>query len=320
MASKWWTLTLLVVLVGCATSDSIDGSSSTSPTSTTIASPATTGETTATSATALTTTTTTAAPEPPRLEIIDPRPHAIITTGVYTFQGLTDPGCTIDVGGRYFADVDPDGNWTLDLVLRPGGNTTTLTATNHDGAKTALQVSVTYAPIVLSADGLGVVSFGDPMDDVMTVLTDLLGPPTSDEIYEDTWGEDAAHGYLRQVRWWGPSVKLFLEFKDWDINYTPLETPVFSYWVAAQGEMPLRTIEGVGPGTPWTEAAAIYGDRAQTSPEECEGQKWWNFAIDGDSGDWGHARFTGTLDGDPTNPETSIASMVTGVKAFPQGC
>lgn len=146
----------------------------------------------------------------------------MVTTAVYTFQGITDPGCTVDVGGKYLADVDPDGNWTLDLVLRPGGNTTTITATDEDGAKTAVQVSLTYAPFVIRSDGLGIVSFGDPVEDVVAILTDLLGPASYDQLYEapfdvpvEGWhrgdsGPDACHyattgyicfDYIRFMAW-----------------------------------------------------------------------------------------------------------------------
>jgi hypothetical protein len=130
---------------------------------------------------------------------------------------------------------------------------------------------------VLRGDGFGVVSFGDPMDDVMTTLANLLGPPSSDELVESPRGEGS---YFRMVRWWSPSLKLYLEFINWDINYAPLDTAVFSYWAAGRSEIPLRTAEGVGPGTLWTDATEIYRDRVQASPEDCEGRRWWNFRID----------------------------------------
>jgi hypothetical protein len=44
-------------------------------------------------------------------------------------------------------------------------------------------VTVIYEPpITLERGGLGIVDFGDPADDVMAVLTELLGPPWIDEI------------------------------------------------------------------------------------------------------------------------------------------
>jgi hypothetical protein len=171
------------------------------------------------------------------LAITDPQPEAVVTTTVYTFQGVTDPGCTVDVGGKYFADVDADGSWTLDLVLRPGANTTTLTATDEAGAKTAVQVSLSYAPFILSADGLGIVSFGDPVDDVVAILTELLGPSSSDHVEEspfeiaEGWnrgerGPDACHAvttgdicfdYIRYMFW--DDVGLGVMFSDLAVNH-----------------------------------------------------------------------------------------------------
>jgi hypothetical protein len=176
--------------------------------------------------------------------------------------------------------------------------------------------------IVLSVDGLGVVSFGDSMDDALPILTDLLGPPISDEVHTDTWGEDSPIGYLRYVRWWS-SVKLSLQFIDWDINLAPLDSPVLSYWGAGPGEIPLKTPDGVGPRTPWAEAAKIYGDRTSLSQASEECGAGWSFVIDGGAG----ANIPGTdlplhgmLDGDPDDPETSITWMGAGREAFPQGC
>jgi hypothetical protein len=59
---------------------------------------------------------------------------------------MTDPGCTVDVGGSYFADVASDGGWTLSLTLTPGRNTTTLVATQPaTGQQTDQVLSVYYA-------------------------------------------------------------------------------------------------------------------------------------------------------------------------------
>ena len=178
----------VVVLLGCTsgstgTSDATaTGSQSVStvtpqPPATPIVTTTTVTEPTTTTL-STSTTTTTVTHEPPWLEVTDPQPSAVVTTAVYAFQGFTDPGCTVDVGGKYFADVDADGAWTLDLVLRPGGNATTITAADKNGVKTAVQVKVTYAPIVLRSDGLGIVDLGDSIDEALTALNGVLGLPT----------------------------------------------------------------------------------------------------------------------------------------------
>ena len=60
---------------------------------------------------------------------------------------MTDPGCTVEVGGRYFATVDAEGYWALDLVLRPGDNSTTFAATDPEtGSRTIQAIRVRYEP------------------------------------------------------------------------------------------------------------------------------------------------------------------------------
>ena len=54
-----------------------------------------------------------------------------VTTRLYRFAGMVDPGCTVVGAGAYFADVASDGSWTLELLLNPGANTTTFTATDR---------------------------------------------------------------------------------------------------------------------------------------------------------------------------------------------
>ena len=46
------------------------------------------------------------------------------------------------MGGRYFAEVDEEGNWSLELMLRSGWNSTTFTATDDYGLTSVRQVRV----------------------------------------------------------------------------------------------------------------------------------------------------------------------------------
>jgi hypothetical protein len=288
MASKWWTLALLVVLAACNTDDTGDASSSSPPTATTISSSTATATST-TNPSAATVTTTTVVPVPPLLEIADPQPGAVVTTAVYTFRGVTDPGCTVDVGGKYFADVDVDGNWTLDLVLRPGDNTTTLAATNLAGAKTAAQVTLTFAPFILSADGLGVVSFGDPVGDAVGTLTELLGPASRDRTVEspfevpEGWsrgdrGPDACHvattgyicfDYIRFMSWddaglWVVLSDLAVEHAanpDDDRSWVEVPPSLQGYSYRGGDGHPLAyTTLGITIGSTVADLGRVYGD------------------------------------------------------------
>ena len=239
-------------------------------------------------------------------------------------------GCTTDTSDTTGPDTTPTPSTTSTVTTQaPTITATTTTTTMPSTTTTAPSTTTTtttvperHSEIVLSADGLGVVSFEEPMDDVLTILIDLFGPPTSDEVVEPAFsnGEEVSFGYFRGVRWWGPSVRLYVEFVDWSLNWDPLATPVFSYWAAGQGEIPLRTVEGVGPGTPWSEAAEVYGDRVETQQdaEDCGGR--WNFVTDGGTGNPFYTTLHGMLDGDPTNPSTSVTWMAVGREAFPQGC
>lgn len=49
---------------------------------------------------------------------------------------------------------------------------------------TVTRPSVDWTGFVIRADGLGVVSLGDPMDDVVTTLTEALGDPSSDIVMQ----------------------------------------------------------------------------------------------------------------------------------------
>jgi hypothetical protein len=163
----WLASVVLVFLSGCSGSpesgvNTPTESTAASSSSTTLASTTTTPATTTTAPAAATTTTvadsttttvadstttsittTTTLPPPPKLEIVDPHSDAYVVGATYSFQGVTDPGCTIDVGGKYYADVEQDGTWSLTLGLRPGANSTTITATDSHGTTTAVRIRVT---------------------------------------------------------------------------------------------------------------------------------------------------------------------------------
>ena len=323
----WWSLaTVLVVFaVGCvppaadtdATTIAPAPPSSTGATSTSPPPPATTS--TAAAATTPPTTTTTVV-GPPLLEIFDPVHGATVTTRRYIFSGVTDPDCAVTVGGKYHATVEADGSWALDLMLGPGRNSTTFVATDPEtGLETKEGIRVYYAEgLELRPDGLGVVPFGTEIDEALVVLTDLLGPPTSHELHADVWGEESSYGSFHEVKWKG----LRLEFVDWDIDWTPLDRPVFSYWTTGRS---LRTPEGVGPGSLWAETAATYGDAAKAWPEDCGeysgSYHFFPIELEGEGYEHiaGYAYF-GWLTDDPTDPASSVAQIEAGREAFPQGC
>lgn len=210
----------------------------------------------------------------------------------------------------------------LSTTATEAATTTTtnpLTSTTAPPTTTSTtEAAESASTIVLRADGLGVVPFGTEIDEALVVLTDLLGPPTSHELHTNVWGDESSYGSFHEVKWEG----LRLEFIDWDIDWTPLDSPVFSYWTTGRS---LRTPEGVGPGSLWAETAATYGDAAKAWQEDCgeysgiyhflsielEGEGYEHIA--------GYAYF-GWLTDDPSDPASSVAQMEAGREAFPQGC
>ena len=78
--------------------------------------------------------------------------------------------------------------------------------------------------MVLAADGFGVVSFGDRVDGVMAVLTDRLGVPTHDELYESPfevpsgWHGDRRGPSACHVTTTGYACFDYVRFVSWEDN------------------------------------------------------------------------------------------------------
>lgn len=264
-------IVLAAPLLGCTTA--ADQTSPTNPAAaTTVAStttPATTSTTRATtttaSATATTAITATTSVDPPYLEIVDPVRGATVTTSRYTFKGLTDPNCTVAVGGKYEATVEPDGSWALDLLLAPGRISTTFVASDPDsGLETSVAVRVYYADALeLRADGLGAVPFGQDEETTMAILTGLLGPPTGGGFCNDpgvVTGECTGAGYgwceyVRNVHWKMDGLSIVIA--SCDDEYGDWHAPVLIAWHAGYDSQ-LQTPEGVGIGVTLGELDAIY--------------------------------------------------------------
>ena len=91
-----------------------------------------------------TTSTTEATDETaPTLSITFPENGATVTTETLRFEGITEPG-SIVAAGPYVADVDSEGRWSIVLLLNPGGNLASFTATDAAGNTAKASVSVTY--------------------------------------------------------------------------------------------------------------------------------------------------------------------------------
>ncbi len=175
-------LALVLVFAACGTDDTTQPSTTQPATTATTTTTTTTTSTTATPTTSSTTTTTTTStttepPDvtPPQLVITAPQPGETVTTRTYRFAGTTEPGCTVTAAGRYAADVDAEGNWSIVLVLNEGGNLATLVAADEAGNTTTAKIAVTYQPppqadgTVLVANEQGVYQI-DPDGEVTTLI------------------------------------------------------------------------------------------------------------------------------------------------------
>jgi hypothetical protein len=97
------------------------------------------------STTAVPEATTTAPPDttPPVLIITAPEDGQVFDRTTIRFRGTTEPGAVV-TAGKYVADVDDEGNWSIVLVLRDGGNRASFTATDAAGNESTASITVYY--------------------------------------------------------------------------------------------------------------------------------------------------------------------------------
>lgn len=79
----------------------------------------------------------------PALSITFPENGATVGEKSFRFAGTTEPGAIV-AAGPYHADVTEDGQWSIVLLLNPGGNLASFTSTDAAGNVTEASVSVTY--------------------------------------------------------------------------------------------------------------------------------------------------------------------------------
>jgi hypothetical protein len=80
---------------------------------------------------------------PPDITITSPSDGDHVEEKMIRFAGTTEPGATV-AAGRYVADVDPAGNWSIVLVLSPGANGARFTATDAAGNTASARITVHY--------------------------------------------------------------------------------------------------------------------------------------------------------------------------------
>lgn len=83
--------------------------------------------------------------EPPFITITSPEDGAVFEEKVIRFEGETEPGARV-TAGPYEAAVTSEGGWSITLVLSPGGNGATFTATDQAGNSSTARITVYYEP------------------------------------------------------------------------------------------------------------------------------------------------------------------------------
>jgi hypothetical protein len=189
-------------------------------------------------------------------------------------------------------------------------------------------------------EGLGVVLFGDPVDDVMAMMTRLLGEPQSDTVWEAPFGEEgelgsgleacwsalgtACFGYLRVVEW--ERVGLTIVFSDsevslpvsdyYDRELQPAEPNFRGYrYSDRNAELTLFTEHGITVGSTVGELVDAYGDRLGFSEDPCVNEtSGFYVVVDGE----GLIGLRGELSAAPNTPDAVVRSIVAGL--FQSNC
>ena len=78
---------------------------------------------------------------PPELRVTSPKDGATVDDAFVIFEGTTEPGARV-LSGRFEAEVDGSGSWTLSLVVLPGPNGAVFTAIDGAGNETSVRLVV----------------------------------------------------------------------------------------------------------------------------------------------------------------------------------
>lgn len=201
----------------------------------------------------------------------------------------------------------------LSIIGGCGDNDTSTvpTAATDPTATTPADTDATATPstpppaeqiIVLRHDGLGVVTFGQPADTVIEVLSGLFGPPDFEEI-------QISPDVDRSVQWEEPF--LYLQFTSWDhfsgSGPDPVpQGPIFHYYLTTAARY--TTDAGISQGSTVAQLKAAYP--GVVFHQACGGPAQ-EFLVE-PVGGWPRLPLFGLLDGDAENPETRIVHIGAG--------
>ena len=207
-------------------------------------------------------------------------------------------------GGETLTGASADSTastMTAATEVEDGQPTTSGTATSSvQGAQpTSTTAAETPEVLMLQGDGLGIVDFGQPAEEVTRILGDLIGSPPTDQGSEAEWVE-------------------YIGWRDLGL-YVGFDTPESSAFAGASrfvgwdylppGGLGLVTDEGVGIGSTVAELRAAYGDGLEvpSEPDECIGD--WTYHLTSASGE---VQILGTRDRPPAD-DSRIATLHAGI-------
>lgn len=267
------------------------------------------------------------------------------TAGITT----TSPSTAPSVPAPTTSIIDPSPSTSeVATSTTTGLATTTMLVTTTTVAATTTAPMTTAEPIaglVLRGDGLGVVSFGDPMDQVIDVLTEHLGAPSYDDTVDAATVSSVSGGdsgfnvcqsvtgypcfdYARFVGW--HTVELLVVFADLTMNeevnpgdsdYLAQVPPNFRGYSYGGGDTgaPFHTPQGITAGSSVAELLAL-GDQVRFWADDCPEAVAFEIAADPsaddgtirgwmDSTDWDAFRDSSHL-----NPGATVRSLEAGAR------
>ena len=157
------------------------------------------------------------------------------------------------------ATPEPTVRTTTTEASPPTSTTSTTWATSTTTS------SPSGTDVVLEADGLGVVEFGQPSDQVIEELAARLGPPTvSEQVEPDT----PTRTELR-VFWQNEGLRIGFSTYPFFRDDGELHFTWWGTWTEIPPANPLKTAAGVGTGSTMTEVLAAYGDHFFLNTDVC---------------------------------------------------
>jgi hypothetical protein len=149
---------------------------------------------------------------PPALQVLSPKNGSTVTKRIVEFTGVTERDATV-FSGPFEADND-NGDWAINLILAPGKNGASFTATDPAGNQTTVRVVVTYDPPTITTTTKATTTTTKATTTTTKATTTTTKAPTttttkpaSTSKYSSQWPADS--GGIRSVENWRSAVSKY---------------------------------------------------------------------------------------------------------------